>query len=434
MGPVSRTKSWLLALYLGTAPVQWLPGVDYEWVAPAKIVLFVLAVGAVFLGTLPSRLQLPRGLAGPLGFAALAMLSIPGLAQSNLGPSVGYLADVVYGATMLWCFYNVARLDDAAAKKTFERSAVIVAAFAVAALGLTVAGSGWQSPCAVASFHDTAFGCSRTGWSGGLALYLPILMVFVFRRDIGVPRRWLYLALAAGLVAGQVGVGGRGGLVASAVVIASFVCFFMPRRWKVLGLSVVLLAAAIVSVPGTLSEQFRLDEIPDDPSSLIDWDDVSSGRIGGTLEAAGYIADRPLAGHGIEAVMVAFGERKVEVHNLWLKWSVCGVLAPLLFLALVVLVLVRARRLITLPVRNRSVAVGAGLVIVAGLVLSMLEPGTPFGEFQNNALWWAAASVILGMAVKQPELGSGRWRWLVGAPQAGQPSIRPETGQTTWAA
>ena len=180
MGPVSRTKCWLLALYLGTAPVQWLPGVDYEWVVRAKVVLFVLAVGAVLLGTSPTRLRLPLGLAGPLGFAALAMLSIPGLAQSNLGPSAGYLADVVYGATMLWCFYNVARLDDVAAKKTFERSAVIVAAFAVAALGLTVAGSGWQSPCGGARFHDTAFGCSRTGWSGGLALYLPILMVFVF--------------------------------------------------------------------------------------------------------------------------------------------------------------------------------------------------------------------------------------------------------------
>ena len=139
MGPVSRTKSWLLALYLGTAPVQWLPGVDYEWVAPAKIVLFVLAVGAVFLGTLPSRLQLPRGLAGPLGFAALAMLSIPGLAQSSLALSVGYLADIVYGATMLWCFYNVARLDDAAAKRTLARSAVIIAAFAVVGFGLGVA-------------------------------------------------------------------------------------------------------------------------------------------------------------------------------------------------------------------------------------------------------------------------------------------------------
>ena len=346
MAPFARAKSWLLALYLGTAPVQWLPGVDDAWVSRGKVVLFAVAVGAVLFGTPWARLRLPGGLAGPLGFAALIAFAVPGLAQSSLMLSAGYVEDVVSGAVMLWCFYNVARLDDVAGKDILDRSAMILAAFAAVALVLGLAGLGWQSSCAIAPFRDTAFGCSRTGWSGGLALYLPVLVVFAFRRDIGVLRRWLYLALAAAVVAGQAGSGGRAGVAASFVVVAVFVYYFMPRRWKVLGAAATLLAAAAVTIPGALSEQLRLDEIPKNPTSLMDWDYVSSGRIAGALEAAGLIAERPLAGHGIEAVTVEFRGGRYEVHNLWLKWAAyCGVFAPLLFLALVIVLLVLARRL-----------------------------------------------------------------------------------------
>ena len=421
MGPLRRAKCWLLTLYLGTAPVQWLPGVDYEWVARGKVLLFVVAVGLVFAGTPLARLRLPGGLAGPLGFAALAALAVPGLAQSSLVLSAGYVADVISGAGMLWCFYNVARLDPIASKAIVFRSAMMVAAFGVLALVLALAGLGWQSPCAPASFRFTAFGCSYTGWSSGLALYLPVLAVFAFRRDVGVLRRWLYVALAGGVLAAQAGVGGRAGLLASVVVIAVFVYYFMPRRWKVLGSAVALLVAAAVTVPTTLSEQLRLNKIPEEPTSLMDWNFVSSGRIGGALTAAAYIAERPFAGYGIGAVRVEFRGGRYQIHNLWLKWAAyCGVLAPLLFLALAIVLLVRARSLLYREGRNRSVAAAAGLVVVVGLVLSMLEPGTPFGEFQNFALWWAAAGLIVGMAVEHPEIG-GRWRrWLLGEKSSGR--------------
>ena len=312
---------------------------------------------------------------------------------------------------------------------------MILAAFGVLALVLAFAGLGLQSSCSTASFRATAFGCSRTAWSGGLALYLPVLLVFAFRRDIGVLRRWLYLALAAGGLAAQAGVGGRAGLVASFVVIAVFLYYFMPRRWKVLGSAVALLAATAVTIPTALSEQLRLDEIPENPTSLMDWNYVSSGRIGGAFQAAAFIAERPLAGHGIGAVRAEFRGGRPEIHNLWLKWAAyCGVLAPLLFLGLVIVLLAQARRLARVVDGHRSVAVASGLVIVAGLVLSMLEPGTPFGEFQNNALWWAAAGLIVGMASERPELG-GRWRrWLFGESQPERGPKQAAGAQATCAA
>ena len=434
MGPLPRPTTWLLTLYLGTAPVQWLPGVDYDWVARGKVLLFVAAVGLVFVGT-STRLRLPGGLAGPLGFAALAALAMPGLAQSSLVQSAGYFSDVVSGAAMLWCFYNVARLDPAAARTIVDRSAMILAAFAVVALVLALAGLGWQSPCAVATFRFTAFGCSYTGWSSGLALYLPVLLVFAFRRNIGVLRRWLYVALAGGVLAAQAGVGGRAGLVASVVVVAVFLYYFMPRRWKVLASAVALLAAAAVTIPTTLSEQLRLDELPQNPTSLMDWNYISSGRVAGALEAAALITERPFSGYGIGVVKVEFQGGRYEVHNLWLKWAVhSGTLAPSLFLALVIVLLVQSRRVLYREAHSRSVAVCVGLVIVAGSVLSMLEPGTPFGEFQNFALWWAAAGLIVGLAAEQPGIGS-RWRrWLLGEDWSGRAPDRAARARATCAA
>ena len=398
-GPLSQAKGWLLTLYLGTAPVIWLPGLPVDLVAKTKVVLFVLAVGAIFLAIPPSRLRLPEGVAGPYGFAGLAVLSLPGFLQSDRHLVVGYLADIVYGATMLWCFYNVVRLGDTDAKRILERSAVIVAGFALVAFGLATIGTDLQSPCSVAPFSDTAFGCARTGWSGGVALYLPVLLVFFFRRDIGIVRRLVFLLLGLGVVAGQMGVGGRGGLVASAVIVAAFTYYFVPTRWKVLGASVALLLAATVTLPQSLQERLRFDRIPDNPSSLMDWNNFSAGRVGGLVQAVDYVAERPFAGHGLGTVSVEYATNRTEIHNLWLKWAAyCGVLAPLFFLTIVVALLRRARHAIAVAVEDRSVVVVAGLTLIAGLVLSMFEPGAPFGTFQNNALWWAAAGVILGNA------------------------------------
>ena len=370
----------------------------------------------MFLGTSPRRLRLPGGLAGPLGFAGIATLCIPGLVQSTEPDALHYLADLVYGAAMLWCFHNVARVGFVDAMEVLERSAVLVAAFALVALVAAAVGTAWQSPCTVWPFAATGFGCGRTGWSQGIALYLPILLVFLFRRDVGVVRRWVYGGLGAAIIAAQLGVGGRGGLVASFVVVATMVFYFMPRRWKVLGATGVLFLIAVAVIPKALSEHLRWDRIPDESVSLADLDWFSAGRIAGAVDAIGYIAEKPLSGHGIGRVDVEFRGDRVEIHNLWLKWAAYfGIGASTLLLAVALSLLRRARQLVRLPIYRRSTAVAAGLILVAGLVISMLTPGAPVGAFQNSAIWWAAAGLIVGIAASQPESMIRRRRVAWGA-------------------
>lgn len=369
-----------------------------------KVVLFVAAVGSVLLCTSPGRLRVPAGLAGPLGFAGIAALCIPGFVQSTEVQAVGYLADLVYGATMLWCFYSVACRDAIQPVEVLERSAVLIGVFALIPLVAAAAGLAWQAPCAPSPLEVTGLGCSRTSWSEGIGLYLPILLVFLFRRDVGVLRRWLYAGLGLGIVAAQVGVGGRAGLVASFAVGAAMAFYFVPRRWKFLATTAMLLLVAAVEVPKALQEHLRLDRIPAGPVSFADLDWFSAGRLGGAVEAIGHIAERPLTGHGIEAVDVGYSGGRYVIHNLWLKWAAYfGVGAPILLLALALTLLRRARHLARSAMFRRSVAAAAGLILVSGLVVSLLAPNAPVGAFQNSAVWWAAAGLIAGMAARQLE-------------------------------
>ena len=424
MGLLSRAQSWLLTLYLGTAPVRWLPGLDHELVTRGKVILFALAVGTVFLATSPRRLRFPAGLVGPLGFGAIATLSIPGLLRSEEAGALAYLADLAYGAAMLWCFHNVARVTAVDAMEVLERSAAVAAAFASVAFLAAVAGIGWQAPCASAPFTLTGFGCGRTGWSQGIALYFPVLLVFLFRRDVGVLRRLLYAALGTGIIAAQLAVGGRAGLVASSVVISTMAFFFMPRRWKIMAATALCLLIAAFSLPNPWSEHLRLNRIPDDSVSLADVDRFSAGRVNGALEAIGYIAEKPFSGHGIGAVAVKYRGDPVEIHNLWLKWAAyLGIGAPALFLVISICLLDRARRLLRSTVPRRSVVAATGLTVVSGLVVSMLASGTPLGAFQDSAIWWAAAGLIVASAATGPGAEIHRrtiaWRSLVGR----QPSV-----------
>ena len=409
MSPLSRIQSWLLILYLGTAPVRWLPGVDFDLITRGKVILFVVAVGSVFVGTYPGRLRFPAGLAGPLGFAAIATLSIPGLIQSQETEALAYLADLASGATMLWCFYNVVRVAGIDETVVLERSAVLVGGFAwVAFLAAAAGSSDWQAPCAVAPLAATGFGCGRTGWSQGIAPYLAILMVFLFRRDAGFLRRIGFAALGMGIVASQLGVGGRAGFLASVVVASTMAFFFMPRRWKTLAATAVLLLVAAATVPQAVSEHLRFHRIADSVS-FADVDRFSGGRVSGALEAVGYVAAKPVTGHGFGGVHVEFRGDRLEIHNLWLKWAAyAGIGAPAVFLALSISLLYVARRLVRSRESKRSVAAAAGLVLVSGLVISMLASGTPLGAFQDSAIWWAAAGIISAMAANLPKRATSR--------------------------
>ncbi len=404
-----HASSWLLSLYLGLAPIYWLPGIDLLWWRGAKLGLFGLAVGSVFAAMLVNArntgFRLPRGLSGPLGFAALIAAAVPGLLQtSELVRVAMFLMDVAYGALFLWCFYNVARADEREAHRILVRSVLLIAGFVAVAVAYMALGlSGWQSPCGKGDFAATGFGCHRAAWSNALALYLSVAVVFAFRRDLAWDNRYCYIGIAVLLLATQVLSAGRGGIVASLVALGVFAALLFPWRTKLVG--AVALLCAFVLVPAIdpsedWQRRWRLDRVPERPQSIADWDYYSAGRVSQILTGVDALRQQPLVGYGIGAVKAEYAGEDIEIHNLWLKWATnFGLLAPLILAALVCSALGRAWRLLSRSrIAFKSTVAASGLVVVAGLGASMFGGETLFGEFQNTALWWAALGLILGVA------------------------------------
>ena len=399
-------RSWLLSLYLGIAPVYWLPGVNPELLRAIKVGLFVLAVGSVFLHGLAVRGVVPRGLLGPMGFLVLLLFSTPGLIQAvDVSSMVELVMDIGFGAVFLWCFFNTGWRDDVDPSRVLARSLLILSVFAALTVANALTGlPDWESPYGH-GLTEAGFGNKRTGWSNALGLYLPAILLLL--GEGGGPlyrsliRQICCLAILVCIAASQFLAGGRAGILLSLLTILGAV--WLRPSFAILTISTLLLAAVAV-LPEDWYIQLRLDRLAGGIQSLHDLDHFSAQRIGGYVMALELLKERLLAGYGIGKVLYETNNAQItEIHNLWLKWMVyCGILAPLLFLAMVVRMLRIALRNLRHATRRGDVSNAAvpSLVLFMGILLSLAEPNVLVGTFQTSAVWWAAAGTVMSLTLK----------------------------------
>ena len=407
-------KIWLLSLYLGTAPVYWLPGFTSSTVALGKISLFVAAIGMVFFPVIATgKINLPKGLWGPVGFGALIVLSMPGLAQArDVSSMTAFVVDILSGAVFLWCLFYL-RQQGVDLLLIFRRSVIIITCLSV--VNKLTGFPDWHAPADTMGVYEpliqTGFGVSRTGWSNGLALYLPVaLLLFVKGSGQGLLFRQVSgLVIVGCLFGSQLASGGRAGLLASLLTIVAFVFITFPRWLKVFVIFILLLATLISSLLATYmivlpegwNTHLRLDRLPDKIDSVSDLDHFSAGRITGYFTAIERFWERPFLGHGNRQILVEYKNRQIEIHNLWLKWAVeSGIFAPLFFFLMILVVLLEATRSFAARTGKKSdqkAALMFGLIILLGIVVSQFEPNFLIGSFQNSAIWWAAVGSLLSL-------------------------------------
>ncbi len=417
--------SWLLSILLALGPIYWLPGISEDVLNPFKWGILAVALGLVFGTELVKRRRpFPGGLLGPLGFAGLLLLWIPGLAQAS--EPVGALLFVVklgLSAAFFWCFFCLARRDWDGVIAIFRRAFLILIPLIAAALAVALAGTvDWRSPCGWEPSYIYGLGLRPTGWAIGLGLLLPVAALLFLTASRRWPLAWKSLAVFSALVliASQVVAGGRAGLLVSLICIAAF-ALFRSSRWLAF---TVVLVGDLVSVPywdESCNAHLRLNLVPPAakhsvgikdpahkrPSTPVD--EVTSHRTWGYRLALDKIRERPFLGHGLRQVVVLNPQnhRQTEIHNLWLKWSAyTGIAAPLLLLVMVALILYAAWRVCRdprLPAAERDTATVLGLVFFIGLVVSMLEIDVPVGVFHRSAIWWAAAGALIGAASRMPQ-------------------------------
>ncbi len=432
----SRVVYWLLSLFLALGPVHWLPGISRDFLRTLEWAIFVVALGLVFGAELTrGRLPFPKGLLGPLGFTGFLILWIPGFLQAT-GPLqvVYFISKVCISALVFWCFFCISRSSDVVAT-IFRRAFILIWVLAcVHLINILVNSFEWGSICGWDYSHgstDTVgFGETYTGWSIGLAMFIPVSALFALssHRKWSLPwkvfgLRWLLpwkvfgVIGAVGLLIDQFVSGGRGGILVSILVAAAFV--LIPSvRWLALIVVMAGLFVGISYLDTSCYKHARLDRLgsvgssfgakkPDlvrpDLVAKTRLDNLSAHRIQGYVHGLEKIQERPFFGHGLKQVMLdtRWGTQ-TEIHNLWLKWATyTGVLAPLFFLTMVLLILrsgwqILRDRLATTEERGEAAVLA--LIVLAGLAISMIEINLPLGSFQLTAIWWAAAGSLVGTA------------------------------------
>jgi hypothetical protein len=424
---------WLLAIYLGLSPVYWLPGIGVGPLRTVKMTMIVAALAFIWAAAFVQRgsVRLPRGLFGPLGFVLLIAVGIPGFYFAAPGEVSNSLNDFLMCYAMLWSVFIAGDIG-LDLRRVLLLSCLIVVLFCLPVL--TSATTGFPSLRAPFEFGATqlpvaGFGARRTGWSNGIALYVPIAFLFMHKEgSVGLSRIAVALALAGIIIATQLTVGGRAGVLASALAIIALALTESGAQRKLMFTFVVAVAAlgvADLALRGGDggsgdSDNRRLTEIVTHlradrlagQGTFQKWNSFSAGRLGAYRYGLGKAMERPFIGYGFGNAIY----RGDEIHNLWLKlWLESGILLPITLLAGIVALVLPSQRQVpraVTPLSSKAPTAASiksqdsqvrricAIIVAQGLLLSLFEPNALIGSFQATAMWWVAAGILCHRAVR----------------------------------
>jgi hypothetical protein len=413
---MGRAAACFLAIYLGLSPVYCWPGVPTKALALAKFLIIASTVGLIVLdASQRAALRLPAGFAGPLGFLLLFTATIPGLLQGDAYDSLSFFKDIFLAFTMMWATYFYV-ISGKNIWNVIYIGAVIVGIHCA----LIVSSSAFNIPNWIAppdmriltgELSVGGFTALRTGWSQGVALFIPILFVSVLRSPpLSLFTRIITVCLFVAIIGSQLIVGGRAGLLASAMQVM-IICILKKRiSFGVVFVGIVALATYLN--PYALDQHLRFDRLPQENKGDIEaLDSFSAGRVHGAIYSLNLAMKSPVLGHGFGTIKSTGGAG--EIHNVWLRlWVESGVALPIALAALIFALLRQSRYCIKSGSFNtesykaadirqeslaRDMAITSITVLLGGVLISFFSPRTILGAFQNSAIWWVCAGTLCGL-------------------------------------
>ncbi len=401
------------AAYFATGPVVWLPGLSLSMVTALKSILFATAVWITW--TAPGRRRLPPGVIGPLGAVALLLSASFGLFQAaTRGAAVINAYSLALPFVVLWSFWN---LDNPA--RRLARAAVL-GSIVLVALSAVVLFAGITHPeflSGPSRFGNTAawisgFGTKSTGWSHGIALYIPFLAVNVLS---GSRRVALFSLLGIALmISGQWTVFGRGGIAISILIVLTVIAIRARGYFIWLGVAMLLLAVPLGILIADATEPELLYQ--EEGSTFEDLDDLSSQRLYLMQRGTALIGERPITGYGFDNDYILGSNRRsrYQVHVTWLRMAMQGgLLFPATFLTIVLTLAARSVRILRTfdRVTDNLPLLACVLTISGGLASTLVEPSGLVGAFHTSAIWWAAAGTGARLAFDASSHPSARPRF-----------------------
>lgn len=384
-------------------PIYWLPAIEPSLLRWAKSILLaistVLALAYFILTALGAR-RGPRGLSADF-LLLLTLVGLSGLlsslaiAYSDPPEDVGrnmfsYLLTIIY---MMAVGVSLGGRE-IEASRTLRRALLI---YPMISSFIVLAGNGvvpdYEVPVSLLigqnenalelinyRFSGNGLGGARTGWGAATAVASVMLLGLLDVKSASGKLMGLsvFLVTSAALYT----IGARG---AFGVFIVGSAYVYMRRspglkKYLLLAVGVVTMSVAYAGLPQDSRFHFELSGMGIEQAL----DVITSTRYSTWKYGVGCFLEEPFRGMGVEAC--AIGGR-LGVHNAWISVAAAsgalGLVPSLCLLGM----------LINLALRRPKVGNGATDVsgaILAGVLVSMVEPGFPFGAFFNSTGFFMA--------------------------------------------
>lgn len=383
---------FLLFLYLGLSNIYWLPLTSS--ISFIKYGLFGLIFAMLLLNLKAIKLYLPKGNYSLFGMVVVLILFTPSILNSREEEPFMIYFDFVSSYLFLWIGYILANNNTQAIIKIIRYSTILLLSFCFVHIEESNFGLfGIQPPLESGSydnFQDTGFNLSRTGWSNGISLFVPMIF-FVFRN-----RFFVFLGLII-ILYSQFLSGGRTGLLTS--IIAILLLFRLRANIGDFGFILAVLSAFAYYNIDLIISSLRIERILGNEINFSTLNSFSANRLAGYQYGFEVWLDNPLFGKGqgnVDISSIAFVK---DIHNFWIKTlAESGIFTFFFLISFVIYPIYKAWRY--LRKYDDDILLYSLLVLVAGFVQTFFEPNVIFGSFQNSAIWWFALALALSRIQK----------------------------------
>ena len=179
-----KISCFLWLIYLSIAPVYWIPGISAGVFLSFKTATIVSATIISFLYIVSGKGKIYTGFIGITGFFLLFVLITPALIMGEFDSAKQILANLFYST----CVFLIFASFSANSEKTIVfmmLSSIPIAGFCFYnVLAYFDVVKDFRSPFSLGRLPVSVSGFTglRTGWSNGVAMYVPFMMLFFFRR------------------------------------------------------------------------------------------------------------------------------------------------------------------------------------------------------------------------------------------------------------
>jgi hypothetical protein len=387
---MGKVLNYLIGFYIGISSIYWFPGIAVDELRNFKYLVYgiIIALGVFLLPALKIK-QIPKGIFGLSGLFLLLILYIPSILLSNQEVAFETISNILSFYLFIWVIYlllNNSLINLIIISKIVINIMMIFVIFHITGSLFFKNIPIPEQKVSYISFQDISFNLSRTGWSNGMALFVPFC--FLFKTDI---KKWVLIFL---ILYSQFLSGGRSGLLASLFIV--FLYFLIQGSFKKFALLISTIVFLVISNLELVVSQLRIDRLESGYGGDT-LNQFSSDRVVGYVYGIQQWMDNPVFGKGIKNVNIEAIAFVDEIHNFWIKTlAESGTIVFLFYIVFIALIF----KNINAINNKKEIFIIFLLLIIAGIIETMFEPNVIFGSFQNSAVWWLGVAVILSNSNK----------------------------------